>query len=382
MAHNHLHCTNQQYWGSHLDISERLIALNGLLEHADNSTMIITNLLNIKYLTGFSGSAAFLIIKQSRKDIFPGVLLCTDGRYSTQAKMQLDNSYIHFADIFIGNQSKQIEAATKFIGRSETVSIEGPSTSLSEYQSWVETLSRAPSISAVKVETLRRKKDANEISLLATACQIADQALADCLRILNEKPTEIEFAAELEYKMRMLGADGPSFETIIASGPNSAMPHARPTSRKIMEGDAVVIDFGATYEGYHSDCTRTYFVGDPTSEFKLAYEAVTDSQLAGINVANLDVDISDVDLKCRGKFEENDLGDYFTHGTGHGVGLEIHELPWISLNSSEQFSIGDVFTVEPGLYFEGRLGVRIEDTLAITEAGVQQLTKVDKFPYL
>lgn len=358
---------------------ERFLAM---LDESGTDTYIITNLLNIRYLTGFTGSAAILVVRSSRNPSTPGALLCSDGRYSEQAQNEIASCGGEI-DLFIGSTQQQLEAAVTFAGLASTAVFDPESTTLSEYEKWKLLLETPPAFANFTVQSLRRFKDPDEIDLIRKASHIADKALEKALPRLLDTPSELEFAAELDYNMRKLGAESASFETIVASGANSSMPHARPTTKKIIEGDAVVIDFGATFEGYHSDCTRTYFIGDlPDNEFQNIYKAVEESQQEGCNRSNLGYDISKVDQTCRKILEDHGLLEYFTHGTGHGVGLEIHELPWVSPNSTSKLASGDVITVEPGVYLPGKFGVRIEDTLAITESGTEVLTLIAKSPYI
>lgn len=360
----------------------RLEKFQTMLEESGADAFIITNLLNIRYLTGFTGSAAILIVRSSRNSSNSIALLCSDGRYEEQAQKET-SSCGGAIELFIGSAQQQLEKAAAFISPDLNAVLDPESTTLSEYEKWKALLKTPPAFAKFKVESLRRFKDVEEIGLIRKASRIADLALEQAIPRLLDRPTEFEFAAELDYNMRKLGAQSSSFETIVASGANSAMPHARPTGKKIIEGDAVVIDFGATVEGYHSDCTRTYFVGEPVNnEFHNLYTAVEESQYEGCAQSTIGKAISEVDQTCRKILESYGLLEHFTHGTGHGVGLEIHELPWISSNSTSKLASGDVITVEPGVYLPGKFGVRIEDTLAITEGGTEILTRIAKSSYI
>jgi Xaa-Pro aminopeptidase len=202
--------------------------------------------------------------------------------------------------------------------------------------------------------------------------------LAQVKERLVAGPTESEFAADLEYEMRRRGSDGPSFETIVASGPNSAMPHARPSARRIDEGDLVVVDFGATIDGYHSDMTRTFVVGDLDPRLQDLVDAVAASQRAGLAAVGPTATGGEVDGASRESLVAAGLGELFLHSTGHGVGLEIHEAPAVAPGATDILPIGAVVTVEPGAYLAGRGGVRIEDTVVVTERGSRSLTKSTK----
>ncbi len=362
--------------------NHRITELRRRLDESKIEVIIVTSLLNIRYLTGFTGSAAFLLLGSSKQSKDMAGILLTDSRYAEQARLQLADSEAG-VEAVIGNQSTNLERAKLYVNDSANIVIEGGSTSITEFNRWKSLLERSIVPSAIRVEELRQIKDEDELSAIRRACQIADEALNYVLPKLGSKPTEIEFAAELEFRMRMLGADGPSFDTIVASGPNSAMPHARPTERKIVEGDSVVIDFGAVWDGYHSDCTRTYHIGDtPTSKFKQIYDSVLASQLSGSALVMAGSAASRVDNACRNSLNSAGLDEFFTHSTGHGVGLEVHELPWIHSESTSMLAVGEALTVEPGVYLPGELGVRIEDTIAITPSGSECLTKLAKSPYI
>lgn len=365
-----------------METRHRIESLSELLRQSEVGALIVTNLLNIRYLTGFSGSAGTLIIGPDGNTQGYRGILCTDGRYNEQATRQLEDADAQI-ELFIGSPGSQMEKAALFIASSTTIAIEAESTSMAVFESWNHQLQTTPIASPIKVESLRQFKDEEEINLLRRAAHIADEALSQLAPRLLDHPSELEFAAELEFKMRMLGADGPSFETIVASGPNSAMPHARPTNRKIREGDTVVIDYGAIINGYHSDCSRTYFIGEiPSGKHSLVYDAVRDSQQKGFESIQDGVQASQIDITCRKSLEEAGFAQYFTHGTGHGVGLEIHELPWISKENTSELKPGNVLTVEPGVYLEREFGVRIEDTIALTRNGVETLTLVAKSPII
>ena len=232
------------------------------------------------------------------------------------------------------------------------------------------------------VEALRLVKDDGEIARIAEAARIADEALAALRPMLGQGVTEKEFQLDLDFTMRRLGAHDVSFETIVGSGPNGAKPHARPTDRRIVGGDLVVLDFGALYDGYHSDMSRTVMVGDPTPTQGRMLEIVAASQAAGVDAVEAGVDGVEVDRVCRDVIAEAGWGDAFLHGTGHGVGLAIHEEPRVSVSSTATLAVGHCVTVEPGVYLPEHGGVRIEDTLVVTPTGNRRLTNAPKDPFL
>ena len=221
-------------------------------------------------------------------------------------------------------------------------------------------------------------KESSEVERIRSACSIADDALGSLLPILGSGITERSFALALEVAMRERGADGNSFDPIVASGPNGAKPHARPSNRVIESGELVVIDFGCIVDGYCSDMTRTVSVGEPTPEARHMWEVVYESQVAGRDAVKAGVSAREVDQVCRDIIVAAGWGEAFAHGTGHGVGIEIHEDPRVSQASSATLVAGHVVTVEPGVYIPGIGGVRLEDTVFVTEGGCDPLTAFPK----
>ncbi len=221
-------------------------------------------------------------------------------------------------------------------------------------------------------------KDPGEQARIAAACAVADEALSSVKKRLTEGPTETEFAAELEFAMRERGGQGPAFETIVGSGPNSAMPHARPTDRVVQPGDLVVVDFGAIVDGYRSDMTRTFSIGEPSEELSRLVNAVAVAQRLGVAAVVPGASGAAVDGAARASLTEAGYGEIFLHSTGHGVGLDIHEAPAVAAGATDILASGTVVTVEPGAYVAGRAGVRIEDTLLVTDSGCRPLTMSTK----
>ena len=230
------------------------------------------------------------------------------------------------------------------------------------------------------IEKLRLTKDVGEVARIELAASIADAALAELWPRMAGGVTEREFGLDLDMAMRRLGADDVSFETIIASGPNGAKPHARPSGRVIGDGDLVVVDFGALVDGYHSDMTRTAAVGSISDTQQRMLDVVGAAQAAGVDAITPGVEGREVDAACRATIEDAGWGDAFLHSTGHGVGLDIHEDPRVASTTETALSPGQVVTVEPGVYLADHGGVRIEDTMLVTAHGARHLTHAPKDP--
>lgn len=361
-----------------MDVVVRCKRLRELIAEAGCDALLVTSLVNIRYLTGFTGSSGMLLVTSN------GALLVSDGRYADQSREQLAAAGVE-AEIQIGRAPEQVEyldRATRGIPR---LGVEAASISWAAARQLEDRLGQLRSTGGVLlpldglVERLRVVKDAGELARIELAADIADVALAQAKGRLTDSPTEAEFGVELDFEMRRRGADDVSFETIVASGPNGAMPHARPSGRRIAEGDVVVVDFGALVDGYHSDMTRTLCVGAPTArEMGDVLDAVLVAQRAGVRATRAGAAAADVDAACRRSLEEAGYAQAFVHGTGHGVGLEIHEAPALSEGSADILDEGAVVTVEPGAYLPGIGGVRIEDTLVVTGNGARALTKSTK----
>lgn len=337
------------------------------LHAATCDALIVTKLENIRYLTGFTGSAAMLVVTPS------AMLLTTDGRYRDQAAEQLAEAGVD-AEIVVGAGAVQFEAIKARCSASAGVGLEANNVTWSAMKRFTEVVGDKLVATSGLVERLRIVKDEGEQARIEAACAIADAALSYVKNRLSEGPTETEFAAELEYAMRERGGQGPAFETIVASGPNSAMPHARPTSRVVRGGDLVVVDFGSIVDGYRSDMTRTFSVGEPNEELASLVEVVAVAQALGVAAVEPGATGAAVDGAARRSLTDAGYGELFVHSTGHGVGLDIHEAPSVAANAADILAPGTVVTVEPGAYVAGRAGVRIEDTLLVTGSGCRPLT--------
>jgi Xaa-Pro aminopeptidase len=355
-----------------MDIARRARRLVTGLDDLD--ALLVTHLPNIRYLTGFTGSAATVLVRPD------AITFVTDGRYGEQAADQLGaagvDATIHIGATSVAQRAHLQDAAAG----AARLGLEAEHVNWSQQRAYAATWFADAELVPTEglIEQLREVKDDGEVARIEAAATIADDALASIRHRLGEQVTERAFAFELETAMRGLGADGPSFETIVGSGPNGAKPHARPSARRIETGDLVVLDFGALVDGYHSDISRTICVGDPSATQLRMLEVVTESQAAGVASVTAGVAAAEVDRTCREVIAEAGWGDAFLHGTGHGVGLDIHEAPRVGSTSDATLAPGHVVTVEPGVYLPEHGGVRVEDTLLVTKKGARALTRSPK----
>jgi Xaa-Pro aminopeptidase len=340
--------------------------------------VLVTNLLNVRYLTGFTGSNGALLVRTAGDDLFG-----TDGRYTTQAGIQVPD-----VELVVDRSTVKALAATavrRGVGRlgyeSHDLTVDG----LGQLQKVLQdaaTGGTVPELASIRraVEDQRAVKDEREIELLRQACAVADQALAEMAAegALRPGRTELEVGRELDARMLSLGAEAPSFETIVAAGANSAIPHHRPDATVLRDGDFLKLDFGATVGGYHSDMTRTVVLGEAADWQREIYELVAASQAAGRAALAVGADVVAIDAASRQVIVDAGHGDHFTHGLGHGVGLEIHEAPSIGPLGAGRLAAGMAVTVEPGVYLPGHGGVRIEDTLVVTDDAPELLTLTSK----
>jgi Xaa-Pro aminopeptidase len=355
-----------------MDVASRLPRLRAAVDGACDA-LLVTHLPNVRYLTGFTGSAGMLLVRAT------DAVLITDGRYATQSAEQLTAAGVT-AEIEIGPPARQREILRAAVSvarlglEADHVSWASQRALATEHDAELVPVSGA-------VEGLRIVKDEGELARMEAAAAIADAALAALRPTLLSLPTEREAGLELDFTMRRLGAADVSFETIVASGPNGAKPHARPSERRLVEGELVVLDFGALVDGYHSDMTRTVCVGPPASVLRSRMVAtVAEAQAAGVAAVRAGAGAREVDAACRSVIAEAGWADAFVHGTGHGVGLDIHEAPMINATATATLDAGNVVTVEPGVYLpgEGGGGVRIEDSVVVTTSGSRRLTNAPK----
>ncbi|MGW0198898.1 M24 family metallopeptidase [Nonomuraea sp. NPDC003201] len=338
-----------------VDYVARRARLAGLLPAREVTALLVTSPVNVRYLTGLVSSNAAVLVRADGT-----ALLATDNRYIEVART-LDVPSVEAYDV----ESALVEPGA---------GIEAAWMSVATYRRLGEGLVPLEPV----VELLRAVKDEGELELLRTACEITDQAFADISGKIVPGITERDLARLLDNRMTELGADKPAFDTIVAAGENGAIPHHAPSGRELRAGDLVTIDFGARYQGYHADMTRTVCLGPPTDWQREIYALVAEAQRAGRHALAPGAGAREVDAAARTVIEDAGYGSRFRHGLGHGVGLEIHEEPFLGPSRTGRLEDRVPITVEPGVYLPGRGGVRIEDTLVTREGGPELFTKTTK----
>ncbi|MDQ1387738.1 MAG: Xaa-Pro aminopeptidase [Acidobacteriaceae bacterium] len=334
--------------------------------------LLISHLPNIRYLCGFTGSAGFLLLEAS------GSVFFSDVRYDTQGRAEVKG-----AKVIIARKAVLAALGEWFRARRKrrwTIGIEAEHLSVAEKKRLTDLLPSGMGLrnAFTMVERARMVKDDDELELIREAVRLGATLFDRALQVVRPGVKESEVAAEMEYAARKAGAEEMSFPTIIASGARSALPHGRATEQVISPGGFVVCDFGVILAGYCSDQTRTLWVGIAPEDARHAYEAVRAAQAAAIEAVRPGISVGEVDAAARKVLRKARLGRYFTHSTGHGVGLEIHEAPRVAAGQEEVLKAGMVITIEPGVYFPGKWGVRIEDMVAVNESGCEVLTPTSK----
>jgi Xaa-Pro aminopeptidase len=348
--------------------ANRLNALRALMAKEDLQAMLVTHLPDVRWLCGFSGSNAALAVTAKKAVMF------TDGRYTVQAKQEVRGARVAIAKSALKEACALLETEAKRAGydpEHTTVS------ALETMRGAVSGKIRRSFFTAVKrplVAELRMVKDAGELRLMEKSAALGDKIFSAVLGHIQSGVTETEIAASLEFFARSLGAEGMSFDTIVASGKRSALPHGKASTQRTPRNGFVVLDFGVILNGYCSDMTRTVGVGKLTSKERAAYDAVLEAQQAGVAAVKPGATCGAVDEAARSVLRKAGLAKYFTHSTGHGVGLEIHEAPRLATEQTLELKPGMVVTVEPGIYIAGEFGIRIEDMVAVTQRGNKVLT--------
>ena len=345
-------------------------ALSAKLAGRRIDSFLVTHPTNVRYLSGFSGSAGALLVN---KDL--SAAIATDGRYTTQIAEEVKD----IEAMIVRNGA---EALIATVPEGWRVGFDAARTTVAELEAMKKACPDGVTLVPVDgaIEEIRLRKDRYELARLEEVAQIAVDALTGLIEAgeLRAGRAERDVAADLEYRMRVLGAERPSFDTIVASGPNSALPHHGAGERVIEDGDIVTIDFGAHYRGFNSDMTRTFIIGHVTEFSREIYETVLEAQKAGVFAATPGRPLVEVDKACRDIIDAAGYGEYFVHSTGHGIGLDVHEGPAASTRANGSLEENMTLTIEPGIYVPGRGGVRIEDTLVITSGAPRVITQFPK----
>jgi Xaa-Pro aminopeptidase len=344
----------------------RLNTFRKVFQNARASAFLETHLPNIYYLTGFTGDSAALLVEAG------SVTLFTDGRFTVQAKQEAPGARVRI------HQGPMMPVIGEFLKRRGKLRV-GIAPSRVTLAAW-NTLKKAAG-SAVRwvpmeglAEGLRAVKDAAEVGLIRDAARVGSEVMEAAIRLVQPGVTELDIAAEIGYRMKQKGASGESFDAIVAAGPRSALPHARPTDRRIGKNELVVLDLGAILRRYCSDLTRTVYVGRAPARVRRWYEAVLEAQGAAREAVGPGVTSGAVDAAARSVLQRSGFGQYFVHSIGHGIGLEIHEDPRLARGQEKPLVAGNVITLEPGIYVEGVGGIRIEDDALVTPNGAEILT--------
>jgi Xaa-Pro aminopeptidase len=358
-----------------VDHQRRIAALRRKLTRAGLHGLLVTHLPDVRYLCGFTGSSAALAVTRRATCLF------TDGRYIAQAEEEVHSARVEIVPGFPASGAVQWMAAQHGL---ELVAFDAARTSVADLARLKASLparlrrSFLSSLPAPFVETLRMIKDDDELAILADAALLGCRLFEHMLGFIRPGIPETAVAAELEHQARLLGAEGMSFDTIVASGPRSALPHGRATTQLLPRRGFLTLDFGVILKGYCSDMTRTVFLGKPKINERNTYQAVLEAQQAAVDRIASGISCAEVDEAARSVLRREGLAEAFSHSTGHGVGLEIHEPPRVGAGQATRLLPGMVVTVEPGIYLAGRFGVRIEDMVAVTPTGAQLLTPAPK----
>ena len=356
------------------DIKGRINKIFKNLKADELDAVVLTSGANVRYVTGFSGDDSWAVV------IGRKVWLVTDSRYTEQAQGECAGCRI------VERKGGIVDAVVGVVGKCKRVERLGVEyrTSLRDFEELKKKLNRVRKVRVSQasgvVSKVRMVKDEFEVSAIRKAAKIAKRAIGGALGELRVGMAECELAGLIEFNMRKLGSSA-SFDTIVAFGANGSMPHYVPAKRKLRKNDTILIDFGARFEGYCSDMTRCFGVGKVKGEYLRAYDAVKRAQAAAIKAVSAGVKIADVAGAARKVIEEAGLPQY-GHGTGHGLGLEVHELPTVSRRNDAVLEAGQVITIEPGVYLPGEFGIRVEDDVLVTKDGCEILTRGKRSPEL
>ncbi|UCZ52678.1 Xaa-Pro peptidase family protein [Bacillus shivajii] len=344
----------------------KLTKIREKLQELDLDAILITNASNRRYISDFTGTAGVILISLTEAKVI------VDGRYTEQAKAQAKQFEI------VEHNKNLLEVSANEVGKMNVkqLSYEADHVSVSQFKNYQKQIDAEMVETSNIVESLRMVKTEEELGLMREAARIAEKALEHVLTMIKPGITEKDLSAELIYKMQKLGASGPANDPIVASGVRSALPHGRASEKVIEKGDIITFDFGAIYNGYRSDMTRTVSVGEPPAELKKIYHIVRETLEYAKEKIKPGLTVKEYDQLAREYIEEKGYGKYFIHGIGHGLGLDLHEGPTVAAN--EVFEENMVFTVEPGIYIPDLGGVRLEDDVVIKKDGIENLTPSSK----
>ncbi|HTK83225.1 MAG TPA: aminopeptidase P family protein [Bacteroidota bacterium] len=350
-------------------MSDRIAKLRAQFSGLNINAFLVTFQPHLRYLSGFSGSSGVGLVTEK------ACFLITDGRYASQVR-----SEVHGWRVVITSTSAFEELQRRNRLRSGMrVGFDGNTVVLSQFQQLKRLFPKVKFLpKADCIEKIAVIKDQTEIALIREAVNITDTVFNEMLSVLRPGITELDVAAEISYRQRKHGAEADAFETIVASGERSSLPHGRATTKVIQKGDIVTLDFGCVYKGYHSDMTRTVMIGKPNGEAKKIYSVVREAQQRAIDATHSGMKAKDLDAVARKHIREHGYDKYYRHSLGHGIGLQIHESPRISVLSPAILATGNVITIEPGIYIPKLGGVRIEDDVVITNGSCEVLTKSPK----
>lgn len=352
---------------------DRLNKLRQSLSDKKLDGLLVSTGENRRYLSGFAGSAGLLLVTAEI------AALIADGRYWAQAEQQCPE--LELVKFRADEHVTMFRcAAQRLSGWRGKLGFEARNLVVADHRSLAQELAEGVELEASEnvVEELRQKKDAEELEILRKTAQLADRALRTALQSLQAGITERDFCLELEYQMQKLGARKPAFDSIVASGPNGAYPHAGVTDRVIEHHELITIDFGAYWQGYNSDMTRTVWLGHLSERNAFIYRSVREAQQRAVDAVRPGKTCREIDAVARESLHSVGLGEYFSHGLGHGLGMAVHELPSVRSTSETVLEPGMVITVEPGVYIPGETGCRVEDSVVVTETGCESLNRTPK----
>lgn len=353
-------------------MSTRIKKLQAELKKRELDGVIVTHLPDVRYLCGFSGSAGMLFVSPKN------VVFMTDGRYETQVAEELPAD----VEVFIDRAHYRRLKDEKIVRKGMTIGYQSQYVTVAAYEGMTSIFKKKVKMTPVggMIRNLTAIKTEQEVEHVKKAANIAARVYREVLEMVKPGMREIEVAMEISYLGRKHGSEGDAFDIIVASGPRSALPHGRASSRKIGTGELVTLDFGCIWNGFNSDMTRTFAVGDPGEEARKVYDVVYKSEREGVKEAKAGMKALELDAVCRKVIDDAGYGDAFTHSTGHGLGIEVHEYPPVAQRSPEEVVLtpGMIVTIEPGIYLPNKFGVRIEDDVLIEENGCRELTSASR----